>query len=127
MIIEFAKNIAMPVSENFKTTEFDCKCFYPDCNFTYLDMDLVNRLETKRKEFDRCIKIDSGFRCTRYNKKVGGKIGSAHLQGKAADIRVPGIHPDIVAEGCENFDGLGRYDTFTHVDVRGYKARWDNR
>ena len=23
--------------------------------------------------------------------------------------------------------GLGQYDTFTHLDFRGYIARWDNR
>ena len=23
--------------------------------------------------------------------------------------------------------GLGRYNTFTHFDIRGYAARWDER
>ena len=29
---------------------------------------------------------------------------------------------DAIEEG-----GLGRYNTFTHYDRRGNKARWDNR
>ena len=37
------------------------------------------------------------------------------------------MHPDEVADACEKFDGLGRYDTFTHIDSRGSKARWDKR
>lgn len=127
MIKEFKKGTPERISENFKSTEFDCKCGYPECQITYVDTDLIEKLEQKRKQFDRCIFINSGFRCVRHNRQVGGKPGSYHLLGKAADIRVTGINPDKVAEGCEDFDGLGRYDTFTHVDVRGYKARWDER
>ena len=26
-----------------------------------------------------------------------------------------------------NIGGLGRYNTFTHIDIRNYMARWDNR
>lgn len=127
MIKKFKKGVPERLSENFKSTEFDCHCITGNCDFTYIDTALVEKLEEKRKQFDRCIFIDSGFRCSYYNNAVGGKSGSSHLVGKAADIRVTGVNPDKVAEACEDFDGLGRYDTFTHVDVRGYKARWDNR
>ena len=37
------------------------------------------------------------------------------------------MDPDEVADACEKFDGLGRYDSFTHIDSRGSKARWDKR
>ena len=34
----------------------------------------------------------------------------------------------MVADIAEKlFDGVGRYDTFTHVDSRGLRARWDMR
>jgi hypothetical protein len=33
----------------------------------------------------------------------------------------------LIAEGKMEQGGLGRYDTFTHFDVRGSKARWDER
>jgi hypothetical protein len=50
------------------------------------------------------------------------------MKGTATDIAVKGMSPDEVADCAEKlFDGLGRYDTFTHVDSRGKKARWDLR
>ena len=50
-----------------------------------------------------------------------------HMKGHATDIVVAGMTPGEVQDACEKFDGLGRYDSFTHVDSRGYKARWDLR
>ena len=53
----------------------------------------------------------------------------------AADIRVPGVSNDDVADVIEHLikvgkmqqGGLGRYEGWAHYDVRGTKARWDNR
>lgn len=124
MIHEYQKGVKTEITENFDSTEFDCHCTYPDCQITYVDFDLVNWLQKKRDEWGKTILIDSGFRCTRHNRNVGGKKGSYHLIGKAADIKVLGMLPEEVADACEDFHGLGRYPTFTHVDVRGYKSRW---
>ena len=52
---------------------------------------------------------------------------SQHKLGTATDIQVSGMHPSEVQDACEKFDGLGRYDSFTHIDSRGSKARWDKR
>jgi len=54
--------------------------------------------------------------------------------GKAADITINSMSPSEVADAIEEsitegkvmFGGVGRYDTFTHVDIRTSKARWDN-
>ena len=49
-------------------------------------------------------------------------------QGLAADIAVKGVSPKEVADYIQNkpgfVGGLGRYQRFTHVDVRGKQARW---
>ena len=37
------------------------------------------------------------------------------------------MDPSEVQDACEKFDGLGRYDTFTHIDSRGGRSRWDKR
>lgn len=124
MIKEYKKGKAVKVSDYFKSTEFDCKCKHPTCRITYIDDELVEQLTEHRRTWNRTVKITSGFRCTRHNKAVGGKPGSLHLVGKAADIVVDGLAPAKVQAGCEDFDGLGKYASFTHVDVRGYKARW---
>jgi uncharacterized protein YcbK (DUF882 family) len=57
---------------------------------------------------------------------VGGARGSQHLYGRAADIVVKGVKPSVVADYCEaiGMGGIGRYTTFTHIDVRDKKARW---
>ncbi len=55
---------------------------------------------------------------------------SQHLRGTAADITVRGVDPDVVQEIAEEIHavgGIGRYNTFTHLDVRGHRAVWDRR
>lgn len=124
MVKVYQKGVQTRLGPHFLSTEFDCKCSYPECTLTYVDDDLVYKLEKKRVRWGEAIHLLSGFRCTRHNQAVGGKAGSQHLQGKAADVRVDKKPPHEVADDCEDFDGLGRYESFTHVDVRGYRARW---
>ena len=53
---------------------------------------------------------------------------SQHCEGNATDITIKDHSPAQVQDICDKiFDGMGRYDSFTHVDSRGSKARWDNR
>lgn len=78
------------------------------------------------------IHINSGYRSPRYNSSVGGAENSQHLYGQAADIVVAGYSPRQVADTIERLiregkmrqGGLGRYNSFTHYDTRGTKARW---
>ncbi|MGV4470819.1 D-Ala-D-Ala carboxypeptidase family metallohydrolase, partial [Ornithobacterium rhinotracheale] len=66
------------------------------------------------------------------NRKIGCKVNSHHLQGKAADIRVDGVTPERLASIIERliYNGkmkqgvLGIYPTFVHYDIRGTKTRW---
>jgi hypothetical protein len=112
------------LTKNFKAKEFFCKCGI--CRDQYIDLDHVKKLQKIRDEMGIPITITSGYRCEVWNKSVGGAVNSRHRKGDAADIKVNGKTPAEVADKCEFFDGLGRYDTFTHTDSRGYKARWDN-
>jgi len=92
--------------------------------------ELLLGLEALRNHFNAVVMINSGYRSTRHNEIVGGVRMSKHLFGLAADIDVLGIHPDIVAEYAGitlDFGGVGRYNTFTHVDVFGEDRRWDSR
>lgn len=47
----------------------------------------VHVLEPLRLQMKCPIHINSGYRCARLNMLVGGKPASAHLYGRAADIR----------------------------------------
>jgi uncharacterized protein YcbK (DUF882 family) len=58
----------------------------------------------------------------------GGALNSQHVQGRAADIQVKGISPSTVADYIDmimdSCGGIGRYETFTHIDSRTEYARW---
>lgn len=50
-------------------------------------MALVNNvLDPLREAYVKPIRVNSGFRCEKLNKKVGGSKTSDHLHGMAADI-----------------------------------------
>jgi len=115
------------ISEHFRRCEFACNC---ECGFDTVDTRLVELLEDVRVYFGAPVTINSGCRCEEYNRSVGGAASSQHLVARAADIVVSGISTGLVADLLEDLGapGVGRYDTFTHVDTRsGGPARWDMR
>ena len=77
-------------------------------------------LDAVREHFEQPCTVTSGCRCEAHNEAVGGAPKSQHLIGKAADIKVRGIAPALVAEMAIQFGATGTkvYDTFTHVDIR---------
>lgn len=117
----------LQLSKNFHANEFRCRC----CGALPADgMDpyLLEVLEEIRGAVGRPIKVNSGYRCPKHNKAVGGAKSSQHMLGTAADIRIEGLTPKKVAEVAGKFlqhcGGIGIYAMFTHVDVRRRKARW---
>ncbi len=127
----YKKKANVQLTKNFSSSEFDCSC--NECSTTIIDLDHVQALQKLRDVLSKSIKINSAYRCPNHNKNVGGASNSRHVIGDATDIVVAGMTPSQVADICEPmFNGLGRYDTFTHVDSRpllakGVKARWDFR
>lgn len=125
---QYKKGEKAQLSKSFSSTEFDCNCKNSDCKWTIIDTDHVEKLQAKRDKWGKPIRITSGYRCEKHNKAEGGASGSRHVKGDATDIQVQGMTPDEVSADCEDFNGKGSYDTFTHVDSReGKKARWDFR
>lgn len=116
------------LSKNFKVSEFKCN----DGSDTVLISDkLVGLLQNIRDHFGVAVTINSAYRTESYNKKIGGATKSQHVNGTAADIVVNGATPLEVAQYVEHImpdsGGIGVYQTFTHVDVRASRSRWDNR
>ena len=113
------------VSANFQVKEFACK---DGSDFIPIDMELVQVLQEARDHFGVPVSICSAYRTPAYNKKVGGVSGSQHIRGTAADISVKGVSPaKVYAYFTEKYPstfGIGKYPTFTHIDVRSVKARW---
>jgi len=113
------------VAKHFKLSEFACPC----CNLVMLHPKLLAKLVELRNIMERPVYITSGYRCFKYNSKVGGVKNSYHLIGLAADIKVEDINLLELLEVCENidFNGIGFYEKkkFLHLDVRPTKrTRW---
>lgn len=120
-----AKDGNKKLSANFKVKEFACT---DGSDPIFIDTELVNVLQKIRTHFGKSVTITSAYRTPTKNKAVGGQTYSQHLYGKAADIKVKGVTPKKVAAYAEkllpNKGGIGTYSTFTHVDVRSAKSRW---
>ena len=113
------------LSANFDRKEFACKC---GCGFATVDVDLIAILETIRCRYRKPVTVTSACRCDEHNENIGGSYGSKHKQGIAADIVVQDVEPAVIYAYLDDMFpmncGLGKYETFTHVDVREQKARW---
>lgn len=126
----------MKLTENFLKTEFDSRDGAPMPDAVLKEVkNLATQLQALRNHLGKPININSGYRSPAYNRRVGGAVNSQHLIGKAADIRVFGAKPEMVAQAIELLiakgamgqGGIGIYNTFVHYDTRGKKARWDFR
>lgn len=117
------------LTKNFSRKEFRCRCGRRNCNASPVDMKLVSALQKLRDYVGVPLYINSACRCALHNRRVGGKSNSQHLYGRAADVRCDELSPKELAKCAEmipEFDkgGIGTYETFVHVDVRGRRARW---
>lgn len=121
-----AKDGTKKLSTNFKVKEFACQ---DGSDPIFISPELVEVLQKIRSHFGKAVVINSGYRTAKHNKAVGGATYSQHLYGMAADIKVTGVKPADVAAYAETLlpksGGIGIYSTFTHVDVRAVKARWN--
>ena len=114
------------LSANFRTKEFACQ---DGSDPIFIDTELVKILQKIRDHFGKEVTITSAYRTPPHNKAVGGTTYSQHLYGTAADIKVKNCSPKQVAAYAEKLlpgtGGIGIYSTFTHIDVRVTKARWN--
>lgn len=113
------------LSKNFSRHEFECKC---GCGYDTVDAELLVVVQDVRDYFGVPVTFNSACRCEKHNKAEGGSKNSQHLYGKACDIVVKDVDPKEVYEYLikkyYNKYGISLYDTFVHIDVRGYRARW---
>lgn len=123
----------MKLSENFSLDELNKHKFdMPDEVLDNLKM-LAVQLEIIRAHFNAPVRINSGYRNLEYNRNIGSKDTSQHVLGTAADIIIKDVSPDEVADAIEFLintgmlkeGGVGRYNSFTHYDIRGTRARWN--
>ena len=122
----------MKLTNNFSLSEFKCKCGCKMPAFVKENVkELAENLQVLRDVIGR-IDLTNAYRCKEHNADVGGSTNSQHIKGKAADIKSNTLSPSEIASITDDLmksekfklGGIGIYNTFTHVDIRGYKARW---
>lgn len=117
----------MKLTSNFSLHEFlEEDDIYPSETVIKNLTNLAHRLQVLRDILERPISINSGYRSAAYNATIkDSATNSQHILGKAADIVVHGMSAAKVQQYLRYWSGgMGVYNTFTHVDIRGYKARW---
>jgi uncharacterized protein YcbK (DUF882 family) len=100
----------------FKPAEFACPC----CGADEMDAAFVRRLDEVRHVVGEPLKVNSGRRCPKHNKRRGGVPGGAHTKGLAADLhattgslRFKIVNAAILLEVRR----IGIAKTFVHLDA----------
>ena len=127
-------------TEHFQWEEFYC----PTANMlkvSDLTLHHIDKLENLRLAFGGPLRVNSGYRSPDHNKSVGGAERSMHLEF-ATDLTPlgPRMSKSTLTELLSilydsavglNFTGIGKYDSFIHLDCRDFIGRpsagWDNR
>jgi len=123
----------MKLTENFSLWEFKCRdgTSVPDECMDNVQK-LADNLQILRDLIGKPIRVISGYRSPKYNRRIGGARKSQHMKAKAADIKIKGMSPkevkdlieSLIKQGKMHKGGIGLYKTFTHYDIRGRNTRW---
>jgi len=116
----------------FKLNEFMCRCGrcrMPPEAVQNIETLVDNVLDPARERLGPIV-VNSGYRCPKHNREVGGVANSQHLKGEAADIApVQGSGFTVkdlgkVIEEQGKYDQLIYYPNFIHVS---WKRNGGNR
>lgn len=93
---------------------------------------VINLLQPIRDRISHPFHINSGYRCKKLNKAVGGSDTSAHLQGLAADVdlgsrQLNRILWEEIARGDFNFDQVINEYNFKWIHIGIKKNNKGNR
>lgn len=103
------------LSRHFSLFELRCPC----CHACTMDHPFLFVLDQLRDLCGFPLEIESGFRCPAHNAAVNGKSGSAHPDGKAADLRYAtgfAMRKIVAAAIQVRMTGIGINRGAIHVD-----------
>lgn len=114
------------LSPHFRKSELACKC----CGKLKFPEEMVEFIERVRNAFGKRMIVTSGYRCAKHNMSVGGKSGSAHVQGLAVDFAVMNgqeRYAMLRAAIQSGAKGIGIAEGFMHMDImtrREHQTLW---
>lgn len=116
------------ITRNFSRSEFSCKC---GCGHDRIDGAVVDICQRIRDALGEPVRVNSGCRCPKHNKAVGGVADSYHVQGLAADLSCAGGAARLF-KIIKELHGAGKlprlsycikYPTFVHIDCGRARSR----
>ncbi|QDP59941.1 MAG: putative peptidase M15 [Prokaryotic dsDNA virus sp.] len=102
----------------FKLKEFDCPT--EEGSHKKMNKTLLEKLDYARHNAGVPFVINSAFRNKEYNLSIGGRVGSAHCDGDAVDIKCIGSRDRALILKALLDVGINRIGiakTFIHADV----------
>lgn len=102
---------------NFSEKEMSCRC----CGKAEMDPAFMDKLQGLRDLLGEPLRVNSGYRCREYNKKIGG--GPAHPKGMAVDLGINRklAYNTLVLALAMGFQGVGIKQKgkgrFIHLDM----------
>jgi uncharacterized protein YcbK (DUF882 family) len=121
------------LTKSFRINDFHVGCVdkIPRELFNNLCI-LAQNLQIIQDHIKKPIRIISGYRSPKCNRRVRGAKKSQHMNAMAADIRVRGMSMRRLKRVIEGLikdqkilqGGVGLYKSHVHYDIRGDKARW---
>lgn len=121
------------LTKNISRHEVACKC---GCGFDTADIETILAVQICADHFAQKLRkarvvlnVHSGCRCEAHNEAEGGSRNSQHLYSRAIDFSIGGVDPsDVYDYLCVRYPdqfGIGKYNTFTHLDTKsGGARRW---
>ena len=126
------------LTQHFKSSEWRCKCgkkhdYKIDSNLPIILEKLMSKVGAVRGD------VNSGFRCPKHDKEVGGRGTGSHTQGYACDITfkdkngkiIPSKNIALALEDLGHKKGIGYRcggnPNRTHIDVKNRKWYGDEK
>ena len=108
----------------FTMNEFECHCGcrMPDSARANVVALVEAVLDPAREILGRPVTVNSGYRCAKHNREVGGVSASQHLRGEAADITAGS--PEENKRLAKFIEENGRYDQLIRYMGPGGKIRF---
>ena len=103
------------ITKNFTTDEMKCPC----CGECEMDGEFMESLQSVREKCGFGFKVNSAYRCEKYNNKISKNTRGQHITGEAVDISMKDRYKrfTLIKEAimCEYFKDIAISKTFIHL------------
>ena len=103
------------ITKNFTTDEMNCPC----CNACDIDAEFMSNLQDVRTMCGFGFRVNSAYRCEKYNNKVSNNTRGQHATGQAVDISMKDRYKrfKLLSKAIESdyFKDIAISKTFIHL------------